>query len=60
MYFNLDYGFRIPELVDYEAGQGATLVVTAVAGVNVLTVRLHSDPECFHVWGTTTLPQWSQ
>ena len=26
-----------------------TLIVEAVAGVNVLKVRLRSDPECFHV-----------
>ena len=42
--FILDYGFRIPETVDYNSGLGATLVIDAVAGINVLTVRLQSNP----------------
>jgi hypothetical protein len=46
---NKDYGFRIPESVDYDVGSGVTLIVDAVAGINVLKVRLRSDPECFHV-----------
>ena len=49
IFWNKDYGFRIPETVDYNVGSGVTLIVDAVAGINVLKVRLRSDPECFHV-----------
>ena len=49
IFSNIDYGFRIPGTVDYNEGSGVTLIVEAVAGITVLTVRIRSNPECFHV-----------
>lgn len=35
------------------------LVVHAVAGVQIMAVKIHSNPSCFHVWGTTLNPYWT-
>ena len=53
------YGFRIPFSVNYDTEVGCTLEVNAVAGVNVLRVKIRTNPECFHVWGSTLSPSWS-
>ena len=54
-----DYGFYVPFSVNYDGATGCVLEVNAVAGVNVMRVRIRSNPECFHVWGSTLFPSWS-
>lgn len=44
-----DYGFRVPFSVNYDGATGCVLEVNAVAGVQVMKVRIRSNPECFDV-----------
>ena len=46
-----DYGFYIPFSVNFDGATGVTLIVNAVAGVQVLETRIRGNPECFHIWG---------
>lgn len=52
-----DYAFYMP----YDAQLSSTIVVAhAIAGVRIMSVKVESNPACFHVWGTTLFPVWSK
>ena len=55
-----DYGFKIPFSINYDSEFGCLLESTAVAGLNIMKVRIKSNPECFDIWGTTLNPFWSR
>ena len=44
-----DFGFRVPFSVNYDGATGCILEVNAVAGAQVMRVRIRSNPECFDV-----------
>ena len=54
-----DYAFYVPFGVNYDGINGCFLEVNAVAGYQVMRTRIRSNPECFHIWGTTLNPSWS-
>ena len=54
-----DYAFKVPFAASYDGDVGCTLEVNAVAGINVLRIRVRSNPECIDVWGTTLIPYWT-
>lgn len=54
-----DYIFRIPWFVDYEAGNGCTVTVKAVGGIEIFSIKMHANQECYDVWGTTLDPKWA-
>lgn len=48
-----NYGFFIPYTVDYNLGTGCILSVHAMAGNDVMNIRITDNPACYHVYGTT-------
>lgn len=57
---NQDYAFYIPNSVNLDSAGGVYLTIDAVLGVRVFSLRIASNPDCFHLWGTTLIPQWSR
>ncbi|RNA43062.1 Cadherin-related tumor suppressor [Brachionus plicatilis] len=51
-----EHVFEMPADTDLSSSY---LVVHAIAGTRVMTVKINSNPSCFHVWGTTLYPVWS-
>jgi hypothetical protein len=51
--------FRVPYAVTLDGQTGVVVRADAVAGNNVMEVRVKSSPECIHIWGTTLGTQWS-
>jgi hypothetical protein len=51
-----DHTFVLPSDIDLEY---AYLVAHAIAGIEIMKVKIVKTPECFHVWGTTLIPYWS-
>ncbi|CAF0767301.1 unnamed protein product [Brachionus calyciflorus] len=51
-----DYAFYMPYDTDLTS---TLLVVHAVAGKRVMTVKIDNSLTCFHTWGTTLFPAWS-
>jgi hypothetical protein len=54
-----NYAFYVPYTVNYDGAYGVTLVVHAIAGKQVMSQRVKTSPQCYHVWGTTLIPYWS-
>lgn len=52
--------FYLPNTVNYDSTEGTILNVKAIWGKSVLATRIRSDPECFHIWGTTLIPFWTR
>lgn len=52
--------FYLPNIVNYDSTEGTFLIVKAIWGKTVLATRIRSDPECFHIWGTTLIPFWTR
>jgi hypothetical protein len=44
-----NYGFLVPFSVNYDGATGCILEINAVAGVQVMRVRIRSNPQCFDV-----------
>lgn len=57
---NQDHVFYLPTSVNYDSTGGAVLIVNAIWGKQVVATRIRSDPDCFHVWGTTLIPFWTR
>jgi len=53
------YAFYIPGNIDYNTDPGVVLTAKAIGGKTIMSKRLTASPECFHVWGTTLNPVWS-
>ena len=52
-----DYTFKMP----YDTDLSSTFfVVHAVGGVRVFNLKIEKKQDCFHVWGTTLIPQYSR
>ena len=45
-----DYGFKVPFSISYDGDVGCVLEINAIGGIQVARVRIHQNPECFHVW----------
>ena len=52
-----DFMFFMPFDTDLES---AYLVAHAIAGVRIMAAQIETTPICYHVWGTTLFPAWSQ
>ena len=51
--------FNITEEIDMSAEKPIRLVGQAVAGLMILNITIEENPACFHVWGTSIFPSWS-
>ena len=54
-----EFTFRLPYSVDYEYQIGTFLTIKAVAGVQVLNIKITSTPVCIHIWGVTFITRWT-
>ena len=52
-----EFTFRMPYDTDLSS---AYLVVHAVAGSQVMSVKIQKKNDCFTVWGTTLSPEYSR
>lgn len=51
--YGQNYGFYIPWNVDYYGGTGCILIIKAMAGNDVMNIRITENPVCYHLLGTT-------
>ena len=52
-----EFTYRMPYDTDPAS---AYLAVYAVAGTQVMTVKIETKHDCFDVWGTTLFPEYSR
>lgn len=54
------YAFYIPGTVNYAGDVGVTLNIDVVFAFRKISVKIQSDPECFHIWGIFFAPSWAR